>query len=212
MSGFKNWLSANLNGGNGGNGPVKLTGKKIIWFAIAVFFGIFLIIMGNFSGQAKNPESGIKPEPGKIQLNNSEQKNRMAKEEEELSAKLQQMLEGIEGSGKVKVTVRLANSAKELYALNKTVGSKSTLEKDQGGGTRTINENTDSAQLVIAKNADGDSPVVEMETSSQVSGVLIVAQGASDPKVKERLFEAAMISLNVDPHKILVLPAEGGVR
>jgi len=54
--------------------------------------------------------------------------------------------------------------------------------------------------------------VVQMETASRIAGVLVVARGASNPQVKERLFEAVRVALNVEPHKILVLPGEGGIK
>jgi len=211
VSGLAGWMGRNSDNG-GGHGPVKFNRKKIIWLACAVILGVSLILLGN-TGQDKNSsENPQSISPGETEPLPTPDKTKMAVEEELLSARLEEMLEGIEGSGKVKATVRLESSARELYALNKTAGSKNTLEKDQGGGTRTINENSDATQLVIAKNGSGDEPVVEMESASRISGVLVVAGGASDPRVKERLFEAVRVSLDVDPHKILVLPAEGGIR
>lgn len=210
MSGLAGWIGGKWDNG-GGRGPVKFNRKKMIWLAAAVMLGVALILLGNTNStdsSEKNQNINTKaadPLP-------APEKSKMAGEEDLLSSKLEKMLEGIEGSGRVKVTVRLESSARELYALNKTAGSKNTLEKDQGGGTRTINENSDATQLVIAKGGKGDEPVVEMESASRISGVLVVAGGASDPGVKERLFEAVRVSLDVEPHKILVLPGEGGIR
>lgn len=211
MSGLAGWIGRNSDSG-GGNGPVKFNRKKLIWLACAVILGVSLILLGN-TGQGKNTSENLQSVNAReTEPPPNPNKSKMTVEEESLSVRLETMLEGIEGCGKVKATVRLESSARELYALNKTAGSKNTLEKDQGGGTRTINENSDATQLVIAKNGSGDEPVVEMESASRISGVLVVAGGASDPRVKERLFEAVRVSLDVDPHKILVLPGEGGIR
>ncbi|MHB8157551.1 MAG: hypothetical protein ACYDEQ_09225 [Desulfocucumaceae bacterium] len=211
MSGFNDWLRSVIGGTNETKGPVKITRKKMWWLVVAVMLGICLITLGNLGAKpAEEKDKNISLES--TVNTDTDKKTKMLEEEESLAARLKAMLEGIEGSGTVKVTVRLAASARESYALNKTTGSKNTVEKDQGGGTRTINENTDSAQLVIAKNGKGDAPVVELESSSKVSGVLVVAEGASSPRVKERLFEAVRVALNVDPHKILVLPGEGGTH
>lgn len=208
MSGISDWFSGM---GSGGKGPVKLSMKRMLWLGAAVILGISLIVLG---GGGQQSPSGVieKKDTGEAAAVGSPPKSIMVAEEDALSARLQSMLERIEGSGEVKVTVRLATSSRESYATNTTVGSKNTLEKDQGGGTRTINENSDTTQLVIAKNGKGDTPVVQMETASRVAGVLVVAGGASSPLVKERLFEAVRVALNVEPHKILVLPGEGGVK
>lgn len=211
MSGIKGWLGGKLDNGEGG-GPVKISRKKMVWLAMAVVLGMALIMLGNTGKSPDNSENQQNISTNQANPPPVQEKSKMAMEEESLAEGLEKMLTGIEGCGRVKVTVRLESSARELYALNKTAGSKNTVEKDQGGGTRTINEENDSSQLVIAKEGSGDTPVVEMENASNISGVMVVAEGASDPLVRERLFNAVSVSLNVEPHKIIVLPAEGGIR
>lgn len=207
MSVFSEWFGK----AGGGDGPVKMSGKKLLGLAAAVILGISFIVLGSGGSRETPPPAGEKrADSAETAADTGRHRSMMAEEEGALAAKLQSMLERIEGSGEVKVTVRLASSTRETFATNTTAGRKNTVEKDQGGGTRTINENTDSTQLVIAKNGNGDSPVVQMETSSRIAGVLVVAGGASNPRVKENLFNAVRVALNVDPHKILVLPGEGG--
>lgn len=192
--------------------PIKDNIKRIWLLVGAVFLGISLILFGN-SGDQPPPQAEKKiidiGETGN-QNTVTAKKSLMAAEEDALAAKLQVMLEKIEGSGDVRVTVRLATSAREDYAVNTNTGSKTTVEKDQGGGTRTINENSGTNQLVITRDDQGEIPVVEMESASKVAGVLVVAAGAGKPMVKERIFEAVRVALNVEPHRILVMPAEGG--
>ncbi|HPU36274.1 MAG TPA: hypothetical protein PLA91_05715, partial [Bacillota bacterium] len=53
-----------------------------------------------------------------------------------------------------------------------------------------------------------ERPVVEREVAPQVAGVLVVAEGAGDSRIKARLFEATRVALGVDPQKILVLKME----
>ncbi|MCL6610971.1 MAG: hypothetical protein K6T66_05455 [Peptococcaceae bacterium] len=205
MSRSGNWLNRLSSGRDGGGEPQKLARKKLIWLAGAVFLGISLIILGNGGGQSPPPVKEKTAETGEEKAEGAVQKSIMAAEEEALASKLQAMLERIDGAGSVRVTVRLASSARETYAMNTTAGRKTTVEKDQGGGTRTINENNDVSQLVMARNGKGEAPVVEMESASKVAGVLVVAGGAGNPQVKERLFEAVRVAVNVEPHRIVVL-------
>ncbi len=176
----------------------------MLWLMGAVFLGISLIILGS-GGQPPPPPVEKRADAGEAPAEVAAHKTMMAAEEEALAAKLQYMLERIDGAGSVKVTVRLAASARENYAVNTTTGRKTTVEKDQGGGTRTINENSDASQLVMSRNGKGEAPVVEMETASRVAGVLVVAGGAGNPRVKEKLFEAVRVAVNVEPHRIMVM-------
>jgi len=190
------------------SGTAKNNRKVMLWLAGAVALGISLIIMGG-GGQA--PQQADKSaEKVEIEPEQMQESSIMAREEENLASRLQGMLERIEGAGSVKVTLRLAASAKETYAVNTTTGRKTTVEKDQGGGNRTTSENTDTSQMVISRNSKGETPVVEMESASRVAGVLVVSSGAGNPQVKERLFEAVRVALGIEPHRILVLPGEGG--
>jgi stage III sporulation protein AG len=133
----------------------------------------------------------------------------MSAEEEKISKKLCEMLRQVEGAGKVEVSVRLSGSTKEEYAVNTTTGKKTTQERDQTGGTRVITEDSSSGQLVMNRSGSGgEQPVVEREAAPQVAGVLVVAEGASEAKVKAKLFEATRVSLGIEPQKIMVLPME----
>lgn len=210
MSKFTDYINR-LKEQGAGPGGAKLSRKKIWWLAALMALGVLLVIIGNIgnnndlSGENKNPGEKIKvkAEPAA--------ESAMVREEKDLAARLQEMLSDIEGAGRVKVTVKLAASSREDYAINTTTGSKTTQEKDQGGGTRTITENTGNNQLVLVRGDKGEAPVVEQEQSARVSGVLVVAEGAADPLVKADLFQAVRVSLGVEPQKILVLPAEKGV-
>ncbi|HAU31614.1 MAG TPA: hypothetical protein DCW46_04990, partial [Desulfotomaculum sp.] len=94
----------------------------------------------------------------------------------------------------------------DQYAVNTNSSKKTTEEKDQVGGARSITEYTDSGQLVFTRNGQEETPVVEQTESSRVAGVLVVAQGAKDPEIKARLFEAVQVALGIEPQKVLVLP------
>ena len=184
---------------------------KIKWPAVAfaLLIGLFLIIDGNPLDVAETPAA---PQPV-LPQDNSESavdvqsaQPSMAKEEQYLADKLKGMLEQVEGAGDVEVTVRLESSSRSEYAVNTSTGTKTTQEKDQAGGTRVLTEDTDTGQLVLIRGKDGtEIPVLQQETAPEVSGVLVVAEGASDPEIKAELFRAVQVGLGVEPQKILVL-------
>ena len=166
-----------------GSGP-KLSRKKIWCLVGLVVIGILLVVMGSSGNQQEakkesasalnNPEASL----------NLKADSMMSREEKDIATTLQDMLSGIEGAGRVKVTVKLASSSKEEYAINTTTSNKTTEEKDQGGGTRTIQEDTDSNQMVVMRGNAGEEPVVKQEQAAEVAGVLVVAEGAKYPQVK----------------------------
>ncbi|HOV79833.1 MAG TPA: hypothetical protein PK728_06950 [Bacillota bacterium] len=191
------------------NFPGKDQNRRNLWLIGIAALGIFLMVV---SGTGKK-EAGIQPSRQEASDRNGPGpvKSEMSEEEQELSRKLSEMLGRVEGAGKVEAAVRLASSARSEYAVNTSTGKKTTQERDQSGGTRLITEDTGSDQLVMNKNGTGgEQPVVEQKLAPKVAGVMIVAEGAGNAGVKEKIFEAARVALGVESHRIIVLPMEMG--
>ncbi|SFF93426.1 stage III sporulation protein AG [Desulfotomaculum arcticum] len=177
---------------------------------LLLMLGVLLMLLGS-CGTGKpaspntQPQGGQKPEDAvKTSVAGD---SLMSKEEKALAVELQQMLEDVSGAGRVEVSVNLATSTYNNYAINTTSGLKTTQEKDQSGGTRQITENTNSGQVVLSRSEQGyEGPVLEREMAPEVAGVLVVAEGADDPLVKASLFRAAQVALGVEPQKVIVLP------
>ena len=182
---------------------------KRMWLLLAAtLLGVLLITAGNAMREHGSEEQvPVRAEEHPVKGTDP---SLMTGQEELLAAKLRDMLVRVEGAGEVQVVVTLSSSTRASYAVNASTGRKTTEEKDQGGGSRVINEENDSGQLVLIKGTGSETPVVEQESAAVVAGVLVVARGAADPLVKTRLFRAVETGLGVEPHKILVLPMEGG--
>lgn len=178
--------------------------KRGFLLAGLAVLGLFLIFFPWAGGKDSSspPQNGGTPVSGQREASGTV----MTREEEQLSKKLCEILKRVEGAGKVEVSVRLSNSTRSEYAFNTTAGKKTVQERDQSGGTRLTTEGTESEQLVVNRRGSGEEPVVQQETAPKVAGVLIVAEGAAQPRVKAKLFEAARVSLGVEPQKITVLP------
>lgn len=201
---LKDFLINILNNSGDGNYPPKLQKQKLLWLAGIIALGIILLIAGSYGSQERNqqPKTQIREETESIISNLS----MMDQEEKNLAGNLKKILTQIEGAGQLDVTIRLATSRQDLYAVNTTSGRKTTEEKDQVGGTRLTTENTDSGQLVLVRNGQEEAPVVEEARCAQIAGVLVVAQGAKDPEIKGRLFKAVQVALGIEPQKVLILP------
>lgn len=121
-----------------------------------------------------------------------------------LEQRLKNILSQIKGVGEVEVTVLLASGPRFDYAVNVSTIEKQIDEKDQSGGIRTTTEITEDGQLVIVESdrAGGEEPVVTQEYKPDIQGVLVVAQGADNPKIKANLLNAITTILDLEAHKV----------
>ncbi len=202
MSNFKDYLEGYFKKRKE-NYPPKLQKKQLWGLACLVILGVILILSGHGKSTPKN---ALSQDPKEKAV--SFYRSVTAQEEETMARALEQMLGQVAGAGKVKVTVRLASSTRQEYAVNTTSSRKTTEEKDQGGGNRLTTENTDQGQVVLIHNGQEEKPVVEKEQAARVEGVLVVAEGASEPHVKASLFQATRVALGAAPQKIIILPKE----
>ncbi len=191
--------------------------KKFWSIGLLLLLGIMLMLLGSCDSGVFSTKSEKVPLDSDMTGGTSKpsvvSNSLMTREEEELAVELRHMLEQVAGAGKVEVTVQLASSTNNDYAINTTTGLKNTQEKDQGGGSRQITENTDSSTVVIARGDQGlEEPVVQKEVAPDVAGIMVVAQGAGTPRVKADLFRAVQVALGVEPHRIIVLPMKEGLQ
>lgn len=119
-----------------------------------------------------------------------------------LETKLVNILSKLAGVGKVSVMVTLENSVEKITANNTTKTSESTIENDSEGGTRELHREDLTTQVVTKGN--NDELLVVKEIKPTVQGVIVVAEGAEDPEVKEILYEAVKIALGIKGNRVQV--------
>lgn len=130
--------------------------------------------------------------------------------EKELESKLQANILQMEGVGKVHVSVSFATGLKSVFERNQNVTERTSKEIDKVGGTRETTEVTENNQVVMPSGSS--QPVMVMENRPEVAGILIIAEGARDPNVREGIHTAVQTLLNIPSTKINVVPMTmGGV-
>lgn len=132
------------------------------------------------------------------------------KAERDIELRLQSILSQIKGAGQVNVSVFLATGISYEYAINASATKRVIDEKDQGGGIRLTTEDNSTDQFVLIRGGQTgqEKPVIIQETSPQILGVLIVADGARDAKIKNKLIRAVETALGLEIHRIQVLSRE----
>lgn len=176
----------------------KLATNLIVILAI----GIGIILISDFYSDLNRSDSVQEKEPSATgQTQKKEESDYVRNLENQLSAVLSQ----IGGAGKVSVMITLKTGTEIIPAKDETISDKTTNEKDTEGGTRIINEQNTSDKVVFMNEQGGASePLVLKEINPQIKGVIIVAEGAKDPKVKLKLTEAVQTVLDVPAYRVSV--------
>jgi stage III sporulation protein AG len=179
--------------------------QKLFLIALGIL-GILMLVFGSLGGKPTPQPTDTKVTSPSVTPAETT-KLKTLDEEEYLAKRLETMLGQINGVGAVDVSIRLAGSTVSEYAVNVTTGKRVTDENEPEGARRVTTDQSESGQLVVVRAEQGyEIPVMEREISPAVAGVLVVAEGARDPRIKAQLFQATQTALGVEAHKILVVP------
>jgi stage III sporulation protein AG len=122
-----------------------------------------------------------------------------------LEKQLVEILGKVKGVGEVDVAIALENETQVEPAFNVESSERTTDEKDNEGGVRTIIETQSNKQAVVLRKGGEDEPLVLKKMTPQIKGVLIVAEGASSSSVVEKITKATATLLDIPLYKVKVL-------
>lgn len=102
----------------------------------------------------------------------------------------------------MEVKINFESDEVKVPAYEKNTQVSKTEETDVNGGKRINNQTNDSTSVVMAT----DKPYILQTYKPKVIGIVVVAEGASDSKIKHEI-EAAVSSLYALPaNKVNVYP------
>ena len=123
---------------------------------------------------------------------------------EDLEKKLEEILETINGVGKVKVLIKYSESSEVVAMYNETSSENKTEESDGEGGTKNSTE-TETKKEIAYTDEDGTSkPITEKVVMPVIEGAIITAQGASNANIKSSIVSAVEADTGLAVHKIQV--------
>ncbi len=132
----------------------------------------------------------------------ADQTGQTALMEEQLTAALSQ----VEGVGEVKAMITLESTGTKVVEKDHPASSTASQQTQEGGGAQNSTSQDTDETTVYEKNSDGaQTPYVISETLPQIRGVLIVAEGGSDPVIIRQIQEAVMALFHIDVNKIKVM-------
>lgn len=127
---------------------------------------------------------------------------------EYLEKKLESTLTKVSGVGDVTVMITLEASAEQIVEKDETFIRNNTTENDSQGGSRSVYQVDSTEDTIYQKDGTSEAPYVSKTILPQVSGVVIVAQGASIGTVKKSIVEMAAALFDIEVHKISVVAME----
>lgn len=170
--------------------------KKKIYSLLAIITGcvVLIIALSSMPGTSKPSSKTDKTEAA------AEQQSVLS-EEQELEARLESILTNISGVGNVDVLITFETSEQIEPAFNSNSTTEKTEEKDSQGGVRAVTTESVNKTMVTSNS---ESPIVIKTTDPKIKGVLVVAEGATDPTIKDSLYKAVQVSLQIPGHQVEV--------
>lgn len=176
--------------------------KRSDWL-ILVLAGILILII------ALPTDTKGKKQAEEAKENISKGNNTMEASKDEIEQKLEDILEKIDGAGEVKVMITYQDSGTQVVEKDKNTSANSVEESDSTGGVRSTKEQQLQESTVYEEADAGNTPFVSKELLPKVEGILIVASGGDNQKVKQNISEAVLALFQVEAHRIKIVKMSG---
>ncbi len=176
--------------------------KRSDWL-ILVLAGILILII------ALPTDTKGKKQAEETKENLSKETDTMEASKDEIEQKLEAILEKIDGAGEVKVMITYQDSGTQVVEKDKNTSANSVEESDSTGGVRSTKEQQLQESTVYDEADAGNTPFVSKELLPKVEGILIVASGGDNQKVKQNISEAVLALFQVEAHRIKIVKMSG---
>ena len=149
---------------------------------LALLLGILLLVVGGGFPFSENKAEEMPRNTAEIKTAGADVEQRMA-----------EILSKVEGAGQVDVMLTYCQTEEKFIAREES--------REETGETLRREEKV----ILLEDEGGATMPLVLTEYAPVVEGVLITAQGATDPVVAAALNQAAQALLDVPAHKVAVL-------
>lgn len=159
----------------------------VIWIIIAA---IVILAFGSF----KNGDSKKNSRDETVNAVDTEE---YAREQER---RLEQTLKKINGAGDVSVFISIEGGGEKVPARN----IKNKVKEKPGDSAEGSCEEENESNVVLSGKSSGGEPYIVEEKTPDIAGVLVVAAGASDERVRLEIYEAVRALYGMAAHRIKV--------
>ncbi|WP_096635565.1 stage III sporulation protein AG [Clostridium cochlearium] len=188
----------------------EMRGSKNIKANLLIVFliGVLILITSSFfksSSTMVKEKSEDNEEIQEVQEGTSTKEINRHKEKQ-LEAELKQILEKTEGIGNVDVMLYFAEGEEQVPAFNINDSTNLTEETDNEGGRRKITQKNNGNTVVTTNKGDRTEPLIIKTKKPEITGVLIVAEGAENKLTEYRIKKAVINLFNIPDNKVNVYP------
>ncbi|WP_026894104.1 stage III sporulation protein AG [Clostridiisalibacter paucivorans] len=182
----------------------KKENSKVINILVIFFIGLIILISASFF-TSDDTTTNILDEKVKVEnkMNSKTEDNLIDYYTGRLEQKLAKTLESMKGVGDVEVMVTLDDTVERIPAIDSTKVVETTSEKDAQGGVRERNRE-DYTEKVVVSNDNSNSLMIIKEVNPKIKGVIVVAEGAQNFEVKEKIYSAVKTVLDISGNKVEV--------
>lgn len=123
-----------------------------------------------------------------------------------LERRVEELVAGMEGAGKVRVMITVADMGTEIVERNLETVTSDLEETDNAGGNRRNRESEQRKEVIYRRDSDGNEiPYVVRRKLPEVVGVVVTAEGAGNTKVRENITQAVGVLFGLNEHRIRVI-------
>lgn len=154
---------------------------NVIYIALVI---AFVLIAISFVTTSRKKETTETINENTLESENITQNEEIKNYEEKEQKELRKLLGKMEDVGEVDVKIYFKSGEVKVPAIEATSQEIITEENDSSGGTRTNNQLTDGSKVVMSVDGGNNEPYILQVNKPEITGVLVVAQGATSNKVK----------------------------
>ena len=125
---------------------------------------------------------------------------------DKVKSELKNILSKIKGVGDVDVIIHFEGGEELIPALDSEKSNTVTEERDSNGGNRLNNNKKDGTKVVMSNQGNSTEPLILKTYNPKIIGVLIVAQGADNPKLAYELTKIVASLYDISESKVSVIP------
>lgn len=126
--------------------------------------------------------------------------------QDKVKNELKNVLTKIKGVGEVEVIIHFEGGEELIPALDSEKSTTVTEERDSNGGNRVNNNNKDGTKVVMSNQGSSTQPLILKKYNPKIIGILIVAEGAGDPKISYDLTKIVSSLYDISDSKVSVIP------
>ncbi|EGT5618254.1 MAG: stage III sporulation protein AG [Clostridium perfringens] len=197
MQGFKDKMSKILKQKNITNLIILLLLVIMFYLVVSYFTGVNNI--------TKSEKTNLEKVSKEDMNSNSQEDSEVLSYQEKQEKDLEKILGKINGVGSVDVVINFQSSEVKVPAVDNSSQKSTTEETDSEGGTRVNSQETDGDKIVMSNSSNGSEPVILKTEKPEVLGVMVVAEGAEDSKIKYEITKAISSLYNISVDKVNVL-------